>query len=212
MTANPTYDHFDLTHEQDGAEVRILPAKTKPCARCPYLVANFDKIGEPPLENEGTYLPSTRASLWHHGTRQDGGSLGSSDLMPSPDRGDDGLRGGIAMRCHIRRQDTPARPESILFPRPACITACMCTSGLVLQQRELLRYISHGPTPAGLTAQGAARVAGFMLGRDVTVDDLSDVDVKELLERAHPALLDPAIGHEELAPLSARELREWSPR
>jgi hypothetical protein len=70
---------------EDGIFYTALAAKDRPCARCPFLVENFDKVGEPPLENEGTYLPSTRSDLWNHGARQDGCSLGSEQLEAGVD-------------------------------------------------------------------------------------------------------------------------------
>ena len=79
-----------------------------------------------------------------------------------------------------------------------------------MQQRELLRHIEGAPS--GLTPEGAARVAGDMLGREVAEDEVARLDIRNVLDHAHPSLLDPAIGSEAVAPpLTARELHDWGP-
>ena len=51
-----------------------------------------------------------------------------------------------------------------------------------------------------------------MLGREVAEDEVARLDISNLLDHAHPSLLDPAIGSEAVAPpLTARELRDWGP-
>jgi hypothetical protein len=78
-----------------------------------------------------------------------------------------------------------------------------------MQQREVVRYASRGES--ALSAQGVARIASEMLGREIGEQSLSALNVRELLAHAHPSLLDPKIGSDAVArPLSKREMREWS--
>jgi hypothetical protein len=176
---------------------RMQP-KGHPCTRCPLLVSNHDRVGEPPLENEGTYTRSTRADLWNHGARTDGGSLGSDALVPGHHR-DQGLKTGNTMLCHIRRQESST--PSLGLSERASIVACECTSGAVLQQRELLRYLES--RPSRFDAQSAAICAVETVGR-------ADVTVDEVLEHANPALLDANIWIEDVEPLSDDERDRWS--
>ena len=77
-----------------------------------------------------------------------------------------------------------------------------------MQQREILRHVENGRS--ALTARGAARVAGDMLGHPVAEHEVADLDVRELLAHAHPSLLDPKIGSDAVsAALSDSEVRDW---
>ncbi len=102
-----------------GSSGRTRAAKPRPCDRCPCLTHDFEKVGEPPLENARTYLPSTRADLWELGAPTDGCSLGKR-AAPSwaSQRGTQGraagwmrglrvpphLRGGGVARQEARRR------------------------------------------------------------------------------------------------------------
>ena len=77
-----------------------------------------------------------------------------------------------------------------------------------MQQREVLRHVERGES--ALTPEGAARVASEMLGREVAKHELGHLDLRELIEHAHPFLLDPKIGSDAVAPpLSRREIHKW---
>jgi hypothetical protein len=87
-----------------------------------------------------------------------------------------------------------------------------CAGALALQQRELLRRHSRSALAArgshALTDEGISRIATRMLNggaRDDSVEPIHPwfvqfVPLERLLAAAHPALRDPAIGHEDLAP------------
>jgi hypothetical protein len=77
-----------------------------------------------------------------------------------------------------------------------------------MQQREALRHVERGHS--ALTPQGAARVAAEMLGRPVAEHELATLNPRDLLDLAHPSLLDPSIGSDAVAPApSEREMRDW---
>jgi hypothetical protein len=121
--------------------------------------------------------------------------------------------------CHVARRGTRAHDPSwspggtvpLADGRRVQVdqthVVCQCTGSYVLQQREVLRHVETGTS--AMTPAGAARIAGEMLGRPVTEDELSSLDVRELLRGAHPALLNPDIGSPHLAPLSADERGSW---
>jgi hypothetical protein len=112
---------------------------------------------------------------------------------------------GYGSLCHVRLPGTQQPPGEAWN-----IVACQCTGALVMQQRELLRYVTRGQS--ALSPQGAALVASEMLGRQIAAEELDALDVRKLLACAHPSLLDPKIGSEAVAPpLSKREIREWGP-
>jgi hypothetical protein len=185
----------------DGAEAQLVHHVTmrrpgqKPCnCQCPWLVDNHGTTvglfydhevpGIPMPEGEFDFAPWKRAQVWE------------SDLR-------DGLD-GYGSLCHVRLPGTRRKPDSTWD-----VVARQCTGALVMQQRELLRRVVRGES--ALTPQGAARVAGDMLGREVAEHELAGLDVRELLEHAHPSLLDPRIGSDAVAPpLSERERDEWA--
>jgi hypothetical protein len=135
-------------------------------------------------EGEFTFAPWKRAGIW-----------------------DDHLKDGVhgyGSLCHVRLPGTQ-QPAGDRWD----IVACQCTGALVMQQREVVRYVSGGKS--ALSAQGVARIASEMLGREIGEQSLSALKVRELLAHAHPSLLDPKIGSDAVArPLSKREMREWS--
>jgi hypothetical protein len=191
------------TFRADNIFWTAKPAKDRPCGNCPWRASNFDRAGEPPLENDGTFLPSTRADLWTLGYRQDGRCLGSDNLTPGP-RDGGGLTEGHWQGCHVRRTET--EPEGA---RLGHVVVNNCTSTLVLQQRELIGRVEGRASENGLTDMGAARVATYMLDRDVEPDEVDGLDVAELLREAHPGLLNLDIAIEILPPISDEERREW---
>ena len=94
---------------------------------------------------------------------------------------------------------------------------CECTGARVLLDRELLRFVQHGPDASALTVEGAQRHATVMLGRETvsTVDVLTEseleaLDWRDLLAYASPALLDERIRYEDVEPPSEQEQRDWS--
>jgi hypothetical protein len=175
-------------------DVAMREARPRPCnCQCPWLVANHGTSAEllydhevpgiPMAEGSYEFAPWKRARVWDEDLR-------------------DG-RAGYGSLCHVRSRGTQLRPDGTWS-----VVSHQCTGALVMQQRELLRHVQHGNS--ALSPQGAARVASDMLGRAIAEDDLAQLDLRELLFRAHPALLDPRIGSEAVArPLSERELREW---
>jgi hypothetical protein len=168
--------------------------RPRPCNnQCPWLVANHGKTMELRYDHEVpdvaipdeayAFAPWKRARIWENDLKE--GLLGYGSL------------------CHVRLQGTERVQGSM-----AEVVGCQCTGALVMQQRELLRHVQRGES--ALSVGGAARVASDMLGRRVSEDELRDLDLRELLERAHPALLDPKIGSDAVAPaLSEPELRAW---
>jgi hypothetical protein len=174
--------------------VTMCSPQSRPCnGQCPWLVANHGRTvelfydhevpGIPMPEGEFTFASWKRARVW------------DNDLS-------DGVY-GYGSLCHVRLQGTRLRSDSMWD-----VVARQCSGALVMQQREVLRHVGRGES--ALTMQGAARVAGDMLGREVAEHELGDLDVRELLEHAHPSLLDPEIGSAAVAPtLSEREIREW---
>jgi hypothetical protein len=178
--------------------------KDHPCARCPWLVENHDIVEAQPLEADGAYLPATRADIWSHGRRRDGSNIGCSGGDFYADGG--GLVDGAHMACHIRREENLVGPAGI-----ASLRVCECTGARVLLDRELLRYVQHGPEASALNADGAGRHAAVILGRDtvLTGHDLDSLDWRDLIEHTSPALLDPRIRFEHVPPPCARERRDW---
>jgi hypothetical protein len=174
--------------------VTMRPAKPRPCnTQCPWLVANHGRTvrlfydhevpGVAMPEGEFTFAPWKRARVW------------ADDLRDGVD--------GYGSLCHVRLPGTRLGPGNM-----ADVVARQCSGALVMQQREVLRRVQGGE--CALTPAGAARVAGEMLGREVAEHELTDLDVRELLEHAHPSLLDPKIGSDAVAPpLSEREMVEW---
>jgi hypothetical protein len=139
--------------------------------------------GIPMPEGGFTFAPWKRARVWDNDLRN--GVYGYGSL------------------CHVRLQGTQLRPGNVWD-----VVARQCSGALVMQQREVLRHVERGES--ALTLQGAARVATDMLGREVAEHELGDLDVRELLEHAHPSLLDPKIGSDAVAPLlSEWEIHEW---
>jgi hypothetical protein len=161
--------------------------------QCPWLTANHDRTVELAYDHEVAGVPMPeglydfaswkRASIWEEGLR-------------------DGVPGYGAL-CHVRLEGTHQRPGSVWD-----IVARQCTGALVMQQREVLRHVERGES--ALSVEGAARVASDMLGREVAEHELGTLDVRELLRHAHPALLDPGIGSDAVAPpLTDREIHAW---
>jgi hypothetical protein len=108
--------------------------------------------------------------------------------------------------CHIRREEKLLGPAQI----PALLV-CSCTGARALLDRELLRYVQHGPEASALTELGARRHATVMLGRDdlLSEDELDALDWRQLLECASPSLLDERIRYEDVAPPSEQERQDW---
>jgi hypothetical protein len=197
-------DRVKATWEQPGkgrsvVSVVMYEPRTRQCNRsCPWRVSNHGKtipfeydheVANVPTDTHCHYTPERAALWWDH-------------LKT-------GRYGDWRNLCHVMRKGTW---DHMLTNRLTGITrwhmvACQCTGGLVLQQRELLRHVENGRS--ALTAEGAARVASDMLGREVGEHDVAVLDVSELLQHAHPALLDPQISSPHLASLSDRELRDW---
>ena len=187
-------------HVKDGAKpqlahhVTMRHPKPAPCNhQCPWLVENHGETvellydhevpGIPMPENSFSFAPWKRAAVWENDLREGADGYGSL--------------------CHVRLQGTRLTTHSTWD-----VVSRQCAGALVMQQRELLRHVERGES--ALTAHGAARVAGDMLGREVAEHDLAELDVGELLERAHPSLLDAKIGSDAVAPLlSERELHDW---
>ncbi len=155
--------------------------------QCPWLAANHGKTVELYYDHEVpgiampesfTFAPWKRTEIWH------------SDLR----NGEHGY-GGL---CHVRLKGTQLTPRNTWE-----VVSRQCSGSLVMQQRELLRHVEHGRS--ALTAQGAARVASDMLGREVAEHELRDLDLRELLLHAHPSLLNANIGAEVVASNRSRK-------
>jgi hypothetical protein len=178
--------------------VSMLEPRSRQCnSVCPWRVANHGKtvpfeydheVPGIPVDTHCRFTPERYAHWWDH-------------LKT-------GRYGDWRNLCHIMREGTWTETlTSLIGVTRWNVVPCQCTGALVLQQRELLRHVEHGRS--ALTAEGAARVAGDMLGRQVAVHDVAGLRVRELLEHAHPALLGSEIGSPHLAPVSDRERREW---
>lgn len=161
--------------------------------QCPWLVENHGRAvelaydhevpGIPMPEGQYVFEPWKRACLWEE------------DLK-------DGVPGYGAL-CHVRLEGTQRRDGNVWD-----IVGRQCTGALVMQQREVLRHVARGES--ALSPEGAARVAGDMLGREVAEPELGTLDVRDLLEHAHPWLVDPRIGSDAVAPaLTDEEIRAW---
>jgi len=110
---------------------------------------------------------------------------------------------GYGALCHVRLEGTQRHSGNVWD-----IVGRQCTGALVVQQREVLRQVERGES--ALSIQGAARVASDMLGHEVAEHQLANLDLRELLRHAHPALLDPSIGSDAAAPpLTDGEIQEW---
>jgi hypothetical protein len=113
---------------------------------------------------------------------------------------------GYGSLCHVRLPGTQHHADDTWD-----VVGCQCTGALVMQQRELLRFVER--RKSALSAPGAARVAGDMLGREISQTEVGKLDVREVLAHAHPSMLDPRIGSKAVAPpLSQREIRDWASR
>jgi hypothetical protein len=195
QSVKSTWSVADREQAELVHEVTMCTSAPRPCnSQCPWLVASHGKTvqlfydheapGIPMPEGEFAFAPWKRARVWE------------IDLK-------DGLD-GYGSLCHVRLAGTQQTPDHVWH-----VVSRQCTGALVMQQREVLRHVEHGQS--ALTRQGAARVASDMLGRQVAETELLNLDVRELLEHAHPSLLDPQIGSEAVAsPISERELHEWS--
>ncbi len=174
--------------------VTMRQPRAHPCnGQCPWLVANhgtavelyYDHevpgIGLP--EGDFDFAPWKRAQVWENDRKDGVHAFGSL--------------------CHVRMKGTELRAGDSWD-----VVSHQCTGAHVMQQRELLRHVEHWAS--ALTATGAARLASEMLGRDVAEDELSHLALGELLARAHPGLLDPAIGSSAVAPpLTTGEIARW---
>jgi len=161
--------------------------------QCPWLVANHDQTVDLAYDHEvpgipmpeGPYIFASwkRACIWENGLKNG---------VP-----------GYGSLCHVRLEGTQRKPGNIWD-----VVGRQCTGALVMQQREVLRHVEYGES--ALSLQGAARVASDMLGREVAVHELGNLDLQELLRHAHPSLLDPRIGSDAVAPpLTDCEIHEW---
>jgi hypothetical protein len=134
-------------------------------------------------EGQYEFAPWKRTCAWEHGLK---------DGVP-----------GYAALCHVRREGTQRKSGNVWD-----VVGRQCTGAFVMQQREVLRRVERGES--ALSSQGVARVAGDMLGREVSEHELDHLDLRELLQHAHPSLLDPSIGSDAVAPpLTDREIDEW---
>lgn len=183
----------DEARTSEGHRVTMRAADRKVCnGQCPWLVANHGKTLEMfydhevpgiPAETVFTYAAWKRARIWN-------------------DNLTDGVC-GYGSLCHVRMRGTRMRRDQTWE-----VVSRQCVGALVMQQREVLRHVEN--CESALTLEGAARVAGDMLGRAVSAEDLAELDIRELFEHTHPSLLDLEIGSDAVAPpLSEREIREW---
>jgi hypothetical protein len=181
---------------QLGHHVTMLHPRPQPCNnQCPWLADNHGKtvnlwydheVPGIPMPEEFAFAPWKRAQVW------------ADDLR-------DGVP-GYGSLCHVRLPGTHRRSDDAWD-----IVGRQCTGALVMQQRELLRQVERGES--ALSRRGAARVAGDMLGREVTEQELGKLDLRELLAHAHPSLFDQRIGSDAVAAsLSERERQEWDRR
>jgi len=189
-----TWRVSDGAEEQLVHHVTMRHPRSKPCnCQCPWLLDNHGTTvelfydhevpGIPMPDGGFSFAPWKRTRVWE------------SDLR-------DGLD-GYGNLCHVRLPGTQLNPDTTWD-----VVARQCSGALVMQQREVLRHVVRGES--ALTSQGAARVAGDMLGREIAEHELAGLDVRELVEHAHPSLLDPMIGSDAVAPpLSEREMDEW---
>ena len=176
-------------------EITMSDPLSQPCnCQCPWLVDNHGKAvklfydhevpGIAMPQGRFTFAPWKRSDIWNEHLR-------------------DGVD-GYGSLCHIRRQGTQLREDGGWD-----IVSRQCTGSVVMQQREVLRHVEVGES--ALSPEGVARVAGEMLGREISAHELRNLDLRELLEHAHPSLLDPRIGSDAVTPaLSERELRGWA--
>ena len=182
------------TETQAVHEITMLEPRTRPCNdQCPWLAANHDKTAVLYYDHEvaGIEMPENfsfatwkRADIWRNDLRsgrQDYGSL-----------------------CHVRLKGTELTHSGTWK-----VISRQCTGALVMQQRELIRHVIHGES--ALTSEGAALVATDLLGVLVTEDDLPRLDVRDLLARTSPSLLDQTIQCEVVTPpLTEHEIFDWS--
>lgn len=180
---------------KDAHHVTMRAPLPRTCCnhQCPWLGANHGRTielaydhevpGIPMTEGPYSFAPWKRASLWEDGLK-------------------DGVPGYGAI-CHVRLQGTQRKPGNVWD-----IVGRQCTGALVMQQREVLRHVERGES--ALSLRGAARVASDMLGREVAEHEVPNLDLRQLLGHAHPALLDPTIESDAVAPpLTDREIAEW---
>lgn len=179
---------------QLGHRITMLEARDAPCnGQCPWLAANHgtprslyndhevagvDMPGEP-----FDFAPWKRVELWNAELKE--GAVGYSSL------------------CHIRLKGTEKRADDSWQ-----IVGRQCTGALVMQQRELLRFLVDGKS--ALSPAGAANIASAMLDRPVAVEELDELSRDELRGALHPALTDPEIGCIDVAAaIDATEIRRW---
>src|SRR4051812_34780604 len=119
-----------------------------------------------------------------------------------------GLRDGGCNTCHTTRS-TP------------------CAGSVVLQQRELLRFLKRGRcalSRAGLERAAArllrlakptlvpSRFADAAIRERVSMRVVRGLRPDDVLDAAHPALTDARIGHPVVAGVSSAERRAWEKR
>ena len=181
------------TDTQDVHHVTMLKPKSSPCNdQCPWLVANHGKTVKLYYDHEVLGIPMPTSFSFARWKRAD---VWENDLR-------NGVH-GYGSLCHVRLKGTELTSRNTWN-----VVSCQCTGALVMQQRELLRYVEGGES--ALSAEGAVRVASDMLGRQVVEHELRNLDPRALIANAHPSLLDPKIGSEVVAPpLSEREMQQW---
>jgi hypothetical protein len=183
------------TETQDVHRITMLEPRSRTCNRqCPWRAENYGKSGPLEYDHEVPGIPMPEDFNFATWKRAD---IWKNDLC----HGEPGY-GGL---CHVRLAGTKLTERGTWN-----IVSHQCTGALVMQQRELLRYVAHGKNST-LTDRGAARIASDMLGRKITENELAQLDSRELAAAAHPALLDAAIGCDAVAaPFTAEECATWT--
>jgi hypothetical protein len=180
---------------QLGDRITMLEARTTICnGQCPWLRDN--QGASRPLYND-----HEAASIEVASEPFDFGTWRRSELWDAELRD---ATAGYASLCHVRLKGTERRSDDSWH-----IVGRQCTGALVMQQRELLRFLIGGAS--ALSPAGAAGVASAALDRPVTVEDLPGIPRRELHRALHPRILDPAIGCDAVGPpVSLDELAEWN--
>jgi hypothetical protein len=150
--------------------------KATACSTCPHRAANFNGITAHGERWDVAYSNEARDKLW------------TGDLDPA--HPENAMRSGAVNPCH-QTQDRP------------------CAGAVVLQERELIRWCRRGSWSFGtgkhdLTELGVVRIwrRMFNSGEKSESDPFERwrLPGADLCGAAHPAINDPNIGHEALAP------------